>query len=60
MKVLRVLDALALVILVATYWTIELFYAWFKAWGDPHFDLYYSPLAYLGIGVGLYLFMRAR
>lgn len=59
MELRRLGDGLALLILAGTYWTIELYYAWFKAWGDLHFDLYYTPLAFLGIGAGLYLFLRA-
>lgn len=53
----RVLRALALVWIVGTYWTLEVFYAWFKAWGDPHFDQWFTVIAYSGIGAALLLFL---
>lgn len=54
----RIVDAIALLLIVGTYWTLEVFYAWFKAWGTSHFDVWFTPIAFIGIGSGLYLFLR--
>ena len=51
------LRLLALLVIVGTYWTIEVFYAWFKAWGDPHLDDWYTVIAWLGIGAGVFLYL---
>ena len=51
---------LALLVLVGTYWTLEVFYAWSKAWGDPHFDDWFTVLAWMGIGAGVFLFLTSH